>query len=238
MSSDKSKTMKTSYLALVVLATGLLCVGTAGCKNDNKNKFDASVLFEETLSKAKDGDTDAMLLLGTMYATGEGVIQDDKEAVKWYRKAAELGYVKAMYPLGSMYANGSGVIEDDKEAVKWYRKAAELGHAKAMWALGGMYANGMGVIEDDKEAVKWYRKAAELGNELAMTYLGFMYVTGEGVIEDAVEAYAWINVTAENGQNQKTAAKLRDKIKKTMTPEQIAEGQRRSREIMKSISKN
>ena len=129
MSSDKSETMKTSRLALVVLTVGLLCVGTAGCKNDNKNKFDASVLFEETLSKAKDGDTDAMLLLGTMYATGEGVIQDYKEAFKWFRKAAELGYVKAMYRLGGMYANGRGVIEDDKEAVKWYRKAAELGNA-------------------------------------------------------------------------------------------------------------
>ena len=45
MFCDKSETMNTSRLALIVLATGLLCVGTAGCKDDNKNKFDASVLF-------------------------------------------------------------------------------------------------------------------------------------------------------------------------------------------------
>ena len=54
------------------------------------------------------------------------------------------------------------------------------------------------------------------------------------MIEDDVEAYAWFNVAAVNGD--KEAAEERDKIKKTMTPEQIAEGQKRSREIMKSIS--
>ena len=54
------------------------------------------------------------------------------------------------------------------------------------------------------------------------------------MIEDDVEAYAWINVAAAKGD--KKAAEFRDKIKKNMTPEQIAEGQKRSREIMKSIS--
>ena len=197
-----NETMKTFHLALIVLMTGLLCVGNAVGQDEKKTESNAARIFEETLVQAKDRDVSTMGLLGFMYANGEGVIQDDKEAVKWFRKAVDLGDAMAMYNLGVMYAKGKGVIEDDKEAVKWYRKAAEL------------------------------------GNELAMTHLGFMYVTGEGVIEDAVEAYAWINVTAENGQNQKTAAKLRDNIKKTMTPEQIAEGQKRSREIMKSISKN
>ena len=32
-----------------------------------------------------------MFNLGVVYTNGEGVIQDDKEAVKWYRKAADLG---------------------------------------------------------------------------------------------------------------------------------------------------
>ena len=60
-----------------------------------------------------------------------------------------------------------------------------------------------------------------------------MYVTGEGVIEDDAEAYAWFNVAATNGS--KEAAEYRDEIKKVMTSEQIAEGQKRSREIMESI---
>ena len=41
--------------------------------------------------------------LGCMYTDGEGVKQDIKEAVKWFRKAAEQGYASAQYSLGSMY---------------------------------------------------------------------------------------------------------------------------------------
>ena len=58
---------------------------------------------------------------------GDGVPQDYKEAVKWYRLAAEQGYADAQYNLGLMYSNGEGVPQDYKEAVKWYRLAAEQG---------------------------------------------------------------------------------------------------------------
>ena len=63
-----------------------------------------------------------------------------------------------------------------------------------------------------------------------------MYKNGEGVIEDNVEAYAWFNVAAANGN--KIAAENREQLKKNMTPEQIAEGRKRSREIMEAISKS
>ncbi|WP_419591592.1 tetratricopeptide repeat protein, partial [Thiolapillus sp.] len=74
--------------------------------------------------------------LGVMYAEGQGVRQDLKEAVKWYRRAAEQGYALAQYNLGLMYANGRGVRQDFKEAVKWYQKAAEQGLPKAQVNLG------------------------------------------------------------------------------------------------------
>ena len=62
-----------------------------------------------------------------MYHKGKGVPQDDAEAVKWYRKAAEQGNADAQNWLGWMYQNGKGVPPDDAEAVEWYRKAAEQG---------------------------------------------------------------------------------------------------------------
>ena len=67
----------------------------------------------------------------------------------------------------------------------------------------------------------------------AMVLLGIMYRRGDGVIKDAVEAYAWFNVVAE--QRNKTAAEFRDRIKKTMTPDQITEIRKRSIEIIKSL---
>ena len=65
-----------------------------------------------------------------MYDNGEGVPQDYKEAIKWYRLAAEQGNANAQYNLGLMYDNGEGVPQDYKEAVKWYRLAAEQGMRK------------------------------------------------------------------------------------------------------------
>ena len=79
---------------------------------------------------AEQGYASAQFNLGVMYLNGrggEGVPQDDAEAVKWYRLAAEQGYASAQFNLGVMYLNGRGVPQDDAEAVKWHRKAAEQG---------------------------------------------------------------------------------------------------------------
>ena len=65
----------------------------------------------------------------------EGVPEDDVEAVRWYRLAAEQGLALAQYNLGVMYDNGEGVPEDDVEAVRWYRLAAEQGLALAQYNL-------------------------------------------------------------------------------------------------------
>ena len=70
-----------------------------------------------------------------MYQDGLGVEQDDKEAVKWFRKAAEQGLPEAQRCIGWMYQDGLGVEKDDKEAVKWFRKAAEQGYEPAKAAL-------------------------------------------------------------------------------------------------------
>ena len=102
-----------------------------------------------------------------LYAYGEGVPQDDAEAVRWYRLAADQGYGSAQFALGHMYATGAGVTQDDAEAVRWYRLAAEQGHTDAQYLLGHIYANGEVVQQDDAEAVRWYRLAAEEFREVA-----------------------------------------------------------------------
>lgn len=40
--------------------------------------------------------------LGLMYGTGDGTQENDKEAVKWFRKAAEQGSAEDQFNLGSM----------------------------------------------------------------------------------------------------------------------------------------
>lgn len=50
--------------------------------------------------------------------------EDYKEAIYWFRKAADQRYANAQNSLGYMYKNGKGVAKDYKKAVYWFRKAA------------------------------------------------------------------------------------------------------------------
>ena len=51
------------------------------------------IIFKETRKKAASGDPEAQFMLGYLYEMGKGGHKDEKEAVKWYRKAAEQGNV-------------------------------------------------------------------------------------------------------------------------------------------------
>ena len=64
---------------------------------------DAKKKFGETKAKAEAGDAIAQNKIGVMYDLGRGVLEDDKEAAKWYRKAAEQGHAEAQINLASMY---------------------------------------------------------------------------------------------------------------------------------------
>jgi TPR repeat protein len=98
-----------------------------------------------------------------MYNDGKGVPQDYKEAVMWWRLAAEQGIASAQTSLGIMYDNGQGVPQDYAQANKWYRLAAEQGNASAQGNLGVMYHNGNGVLQDNVMAHMWYNIAAANG---------------------------------------------------------------------------
>jgi len=122
----------------------LFMVQVFACFGCNPPQKDSDVQLSTLLGNANKGDAAAQFNLGVMYDEGDGVPEDDAEAVKWYRKAADQGLAEAQSNLGLMYANGKGVPEDDAEAVKWYREAADQGLAGAQTNLGLMYANGRG----------------------------------------------------------------------------------------------
>ena len=67
------------------------------------DRGDFATAFSQWMPLAEQGDADAQYNLGVMYDNGEGVTQDDAEAVKWYRRAAEQGNAFAQHNLGVMY---------------------------------------------------------------------------------------------------------------------------------------
>ena len=75
--------------------------------------------LEQLKQMADAGDANAQNALGLHYATGEGVALNEKEAVRWFIKAAEQGNVLAQSKLGSIFYSGRGVPPDPNRAYFW-----------------------------------------------------------------------------------------------------------------------
>ena len=110
---------------------------------------------------------------------------------------------------------------------------ANQGDANAQFNLALMYKHGEGVPQDFKQAIQWYTKAAEQGDVDAQYNLALMYKNGEGVLQDYMIAYAWFNLAAFQGGE--LPRKNRDIILERMTPSQIEEGQKHSKELYDKI---
>ena len=70
-----------------------------------------------------------------MYELGNGVPENDAEAVKWYRKAADQGLARGQYNLGVMYYNGDGVQENNVRAYVWLSMSKTQGDEDAKKAV-------------------------------------------------------------------------------------------------------
>ncbi len=127
---------------------------------DAYKRGDYDTALKEFQPLAELGDAEAQFNLGLLYVRGQGVPQDDQEAVRWYRLAADQDFASAQGLLGLMYYEGRGVPQDYTEAVKWYRLAAEQGLAVAQYKLGLMYALGHGLSKDYVLTHMWATLAA------------------------------------------------------------------------------
>jgi hypothetical protein len=110
-----------------VLSVGLAAPVAAGPFEDGitaHNRGDYATALRLWRPLADRGHPSAQVLLGGMYALGQGVPQDYTETVRWYRKAADQGDARAQSFLGVMYANGHGVRQDNVQAHKWCNLAA------------------------------------------------------------------------------------------------------------------
>lgn len=218
---------RTNQIIVLLLAVGGLVLFNVGCDKPTANVAPVEVINPEAIRpQAEAGDAKAQWKLGVAYAKGEGVKPDYKQALHWYRLAADQGLADAQLALGELYEAGQGAPRDFAEAVRWYRPAAEKGQAAAQYSLAMMYFMGTGVTKDDAEALKWYRASAEQGYPYALFNLGVRYQKGQGVTADPAEAFKWLTLAAEHGVAE--AVSLRDEVKRTMTGEQVAEGRRRA----------
>jgi TPR repeat protein len=174
--------------------------------------------------------------LALMYYIGEDakpplVQKDYDKALKWFKRQAEKDFGVELTIAQQRIANIYYTQKNYIQAFEWFEKAANRDDAQSQYMLGELYYKGLGSEKNLDKAIMWYTKAAKSINYLAYLAqfrLARMYFKGEGVIQDYVEAYKWANLAAMKDERYYS---LRDIIKKEMTPEQIAEGQKKAREL-------
>lgn len=105
--------------------------------------------------------------MGTLYEHGIGVIKDVNEAVRYYRRAADLGSSKAFGKLGYAYEHGEGVEKDLELALDYYEKGVDAEDIFSYIHLGDIFWDGNDMIASDPyEASEYYLKALRLSKEL------------------------------------------------------------------------
>ena len=153
-------------------------------------------------------------------------------AYKEWLPLAEQGNYTLQYNIGIMHKIGQGVPVDIAESKKWLQLSAEQGYAPAQNSLGDILLYGRGVVNDYAKATEWYRLAAEQNHDGAQKSLGANYEYGLGVPQDNVVAYMWYAIASLNGNH--TASEYLDRIKISMTAEEISKAAYNARVCMNS----
>lgn len=182
-----------------------------------KNEAEGIMWLKKSL---ENGSGLAGFALGNHFSVAS-LIPNYSEAVKYYRRAVQLGDTHSA-------GNLANVLERLKEAdtTPEIQKSAEQGETKACCEMGRRCLEGLGVQQNLAESVKWYRKAAEQGDADAQTHLGALYASGSVTIDDPVDDYQWVKIAEES--DYPGAALTADMIKSVFTsPEEFQEAERR-----------
>lgn len=184
--------------------------------------------FAEARRQAKNGNSEAALLLGMMYERGIATSADQAEALHWYQQAS-MNPVNS-FILGTYYVKGEGVNQDiakgrallekaadagfsyanlnlailkhqaNESFVPELDKAREQGNTKAGLLLADYYLEQAKDPEKMQQARSIYEYFAEKGDKNAQLKLGYLYDKGLGGQVNREMAAQWYGAAADQGQ--------------------------------------
>lgn len=123
-------------------------------------------------------------------------LADMKNALFYYRQAAELNHAPAQAMLGRLL----DAAELNDEARQWYQQSADQGDINGQLGLALMLVSGEGGDQDFEAALHWYTMASENGSLRAMRILEQNYrAGGMGLKQNPERADYWLNRAAAAG---------------------------------------
>jgi TPR repeat protein len=146
---------------------------------------------------AENGQLGASWKLGRMYAEGDGVVENDYEAFKFFAAIAsqdvepgsrEESYVSdALVALGGYFKTGipgSPVKASSSLAQDYYMRAATYyRNPEAQFEMGNIFLRGEGVKASLRQAGRWFQLAAEKGHAGAQATLGHLLFQSGKVVK-------------------------------------------------------
>lgn len=117
--------------------------------------------FETTA--ARGNDDEMMAVLANIYINKEKPsASDNRAALDWATKSAELGNPNGCFWLGYIYYKGLGEVrKNEPRAFLWMLKSAQKGDKDAMKMVSEFYEYGIGTERNSKKAAEWAAKAGK-----------------------------------------------------------------------------
>ncbi|WP_292896140.1 MULTISPECIES: tetratricopeptide repeat protein [unclassified Nitratireductor] len=161
---------------------------------------------------AENGQVGARWKLARMYAEGDGVARNDREAFKFFSAVAQqdvrpgspdetyvsdalvaLGkYLKTGIPDSPIRANPLAAQEHFMRAAATYR------NPEAQYQVGRMFLDGEGVAQSVQQAARWFQLAAEKGHSGAQAMLGHILFESGRVVKGLAMMTAALDRAAPN----------------------------------------
>ena len=122
-------------------------------------KGDKITAAKHLQNAANLGDAVAQYNLGVAYASGDGVVANEKTAIDLWTKAANQGYSAAQYELALYYLNKKQAAK----AAPLLKALADNGDPAASYNYAMMLAKGDGVKKNEQESRRYLSQSAAQG---------------------------------------------------------------------------
>lgn len=162
------------YTQCADLGNALAQAHVARCHLDciGVNLKNMDIVIKYANLSAVKGDSLGQAMLARCYENGDGVKQDPKLAMKFYKLSSEQGDTFALYKV-AYYFFHEWDEHDRKIGIELFRASAEQGNADAQLELGKCYCYGSALgtesflSKDIKQGKYWFGLSAAQGNKSA-----------------------------------------------------------------------
>lgn len=170
---------------------------------------------------AEGGHPIAQWKLGRMYASGDGVAQDDVRAFEYFNRIANAHaedspsapqaqvVANAFVALGRYYLSGipnSKIKADPDRAREMFSYAASyFGNADAQYDLARLYLKTPDASREDfRYGARWLGLAAQKGQHEAQALLGQMLFNGDRLPRQAARGLMWLTLARDSAGTDET----------------------------------